>query len=58
MQEVEQVKNRDVPWETLLAQFVTGLRRDDCRLNPPNKKQMGVKTDYKILHATRTRICT
>jgi len=30
----------EVPWEELLARFVTGLRRSDYRLFPPNKKHL------------------
>ena len=29
-----------VPWKTLLSRFMSGLRRDDYRLMPPNKKHL------------------
>ena len=29
-----------VPWQDLLAQFFTGLRKDNYRLLPPNKKHL------------------
>ncbi len=30
----------EVPWRTLLSRFFTGLRRDNYRLMPPNKKHI------------------
>ena len=39
-QEILKGTSRRVPWQALLARFVTGLRRDDYRLLPPNKKHI------------------
>jgi hypothetical protein len=36
--ELEAADSREVPWEHLLARFITGLRRNDFWLFPPSKK--------------------
>jgi predicted metal-dependent peptidase len=38
--EIRQARGGQVPWRTLVARFFTGLRRDDYRLMPPNKKHL------------------
>ena len=38
--EINQAKGGDVPWRALLARFFTGLRQDDYRMFPPNKKHL------------------
>jgi predicted metal-dependent peptidase len=38
--EIQQAKGGQVPWRTLLSRFFTGIRRDDYRLFPPNKKHI------------------
>ena len=38
--EIHQAQGGQVPWRTLLSRFFTGLRRDDYRLMPPNKKHV------------------
>jgi len=39
-QEATAATNRRVPWQALLARFVSGLRRGDYRLFPPNRKHI------------------
>ncbi len=39
-QEVTAATSQRVPWQTLLARFVSGLRRSDYRLFPPNRKHI------------------
>jgi predicted metal-dependent peptidase len=38
--EIRQAQGGQVPWRTLLSRFFTGLRRDNYRLMPPNKKHV------------------
>ena len=38
--EIRQARGGDIPWRTLLSRFFTGLRRDDYRMLPPNKKHI------------------
>lgn len=38
--EIQQARGGQVPWRTLMSRFFTGLRRDDYRLMPPNKKHL------------------
>jgi len=38
--EIRQAGGGEVPWRTLVSRFFTGLRRDDYRLMPPNKKHL------------------
>ncbi len=38
--EIRQARGGAVPWRTLVSRFFTGLRRDDYRLMPPNKKHL------------------
>lgn len=38
--ELEAARSERVPWERLLASFVTGLRSSDFRLWPPNKRHL------------------
>lgn len=38
--EIGKAAGSEVPWRTLLSRFFTGLRRDDYRLMPPNKKHI------------------
>lgn len=38
--EIRQARGGDVPWRSLVARFFTGLRRDDYRMFPPNKKHL------------------
>jgi predicted metal-dependent peptidase len=38
--EIRQARGGQIPWRTLLARFFTGLRRDDYRMMPPNKKHL------------------
>jgi len=39
-QEIRQARGGDVPWRTLVSRFFTGLRRDDYRMFPANKKHL------------------
>jgi len=39
-EEIKQATSVQVPWQNLLARFVTGLRRNDFRLFPPNRKHL------------------
>ena len=39
-EEVRQATRAQVPWQNLLARFFTGLRRNDYRIVPPNKKHL------------------
>ena len=39
-QEISQARGGDVPWRTLVSRFFTGLRQDDYRIFPPNKKHL------------------
>ena len=38
--EIEKSGNQEIDWRAFLSQFMTGLRRDDYRLYPPNKKHI------------------
>ena len=38
--ELTKAKGEGIPWDILLSRFFTGLRRDDYRLMPPNKKHI------------------
>jgi predicted metal-dependent peptidase len=38
--EIKQARGGDVPWRALVARFFTGLRQDDYRMFPPNKKHI------------------
>ncbi len=38
--EIRKAGGGDVPWRALLSRFFTGLRRDDYRLFPPNRKHI------------------
>ena len=38
--EIQQARGGQIPWRTLISRFFTGLRRDDYRLMPPNKKHL------------------
>jgi predicted metal-dependent peptidase len=38
--ELKMAKGEDIPWDILLSKFFTGLRRDNYRLMPPNKKHI------------------
>ncbi len=38
--ELKMAKGDNVPWDILLARFFTGLRKDNYRLMPPNKKHI------------------
>ncbi len=38
--EIKKAAGGEVPWRTLLSRFFTGLRRDNYRLMPPNKKHI------------------
>lgn len=38
--EIKKATKTTIPWKTLLARFFTGLRRDDYRMMPPNKKHI------------------
>jgi predicted metal-dependent peptidase len=38
--EIQQARGGQIPWRTLISRFFTGLRRDDYRLMPPNKKHI------------------
>jgi predicted metal-dependent peptidase len=38
--ELTKAKGEEVPWDILLARFFSGLRKDDYRLMPPNKKHI------------------
>jgi predicted metal-dependent peptidase len=39
-EEVKRATSAQVPWQNLLARFFTGLRRNDFRLFPPNRKHL------------------
>jgi predicted metal-dependent peptidase len=39
-EEIKQATSVQVPWQNLLARFFTGLRRNDFRLFPPNRKHL------------------
>ena len=39
-QEIKKATLSEVPWHVLLSRFFTGLRRDDYRMMPPNKKHI------------------
>jgi predicted metal-dependent peptidase len=38
--ELNATESRQIQWEALLARFVSGLRRSDYRLSPPNRKHL------------------
>ena len=38
--ELKMAKGEEVPWHILLARFFSGLRKDNYRLMPPNKKHI------------------
>jgi predicted metal-dependent peptidase len=38
--EIKQARGGNVPWRALVARFFTGLRQDDYRMFPPNKKHL------------------
>lgn len=38
--EIQQARGGQVPWRSIISRFFTGLRRDDYRLMPPNKKHI------------------
>ena len=38
--ELKMAKGEEVPWHILLARFFTGLRKDNYRFMPPNKKHI------------------
>jgi predicted metal-dependent peptidase len=38
--EIEMAEGGKVPWQDLIAQFFTGIRRDNYRMLPPNKKHI------------------
>jgi predicted metal-dependent peptidase len=38
--ELKMAKGENVPWHVLLSRFFTGLRKDNYRLMPPNKKHI------------------
>jgi predicted metal-dependent peptidase len=38
--EISKAGGNHVPWRTVLARFLTGLRHDDYRFMPPNKKHL------------------
>jgi predicted metal-dependent peptidase len=38
--EIQKATKAEVPWHILLSRFFTGLRRDDYRMMPPNKKHI------------------
>jgi predicted metal-dependent peptidase len=38
--EIQQARGSQIPWRNLVSRFFTGLRRDDYRLIPPNKKHI------------------
>jgi len=38
--ELKMAKGEEIPWHILLARFFTGLRKDNYRLMPPNKKHI------------------
>ena len=39
-QEIRQARGGDIPWRTLISRFFSGLRRDDYRMFPANKKHL------------------
>lgn len=38
--EIKKATRAEIPWRVLLSRFFTGLRKDDYRLIPPNKKHI------------------
>ena len=38
--EIKMAKGGKIPWQALLSQFFSGLRRDNYRMLPPNKKHL------------------
>ena len=38
--EIQMAKGGKIPWQALLSQFFSGLRRDNYRMLPPNKKHL------------------
>jgi predicted metal-dependent peptidase len=38
--ELQAMQSRQVAWEAILARFISGLRRSDYRLFPPNRKHL------------------
>ena len=38
--EIKMAKGGKIPWQALLSQFFSGLRRDNYRMFPPNKKHL------------------
>jgi len=54
--EIRKATKVEVPWHILLSRFFTGIRRDDYRMMPPNKKH--IQCDAEIQDVQQYDECT